>query len=37
MNKNLRKLIRRMLWIIRKDAKIMKIVYNNELKKHNVK
>ena len=36
MNKNLRKLIRRMLWIIRKDAKIMKIIYNNELKKYNV-
>ena len=36
MNKNLRKLIRRMLWIIRKDAKIMKRIYNNELKKYNV-
>ena len=32
MNKNLIKLIRRMLWIIKKDAKIMKIIYNKELK-----
>ena len=36
MNKNLRKLIRKMLWIIRHDAKIMKIIYNKELKKYNV-
>ena len=32
MNKNLIKLIRRMLWIIKKDAKIMKIIHNKELK-----
>ena len=36
MNKNLRKLIRKTLWVIRKDAKIMKIIYNKELKKYNV-
>ena len=30
------KLIRKMLWIIKKDAKIMKIIYNKELKKYNV-
>ena len=28
----LKKLIKRMLWIIRKDALIQKIIYNNELK-----
>ena len=26
------KLIKKMLWIIKKDAKIMKILYNKELK-----
>ena len=30
------KLIKKMLWIINKDAKIMKIIYNKELKKYNV-
>ena len=30
------KLIKKMLWIIRIDAKIMKIIYNKELKKYNV-
>ena len=28
--------IKRMLFIIRKDAKIMKIIYNKELKSYNV-
>ena len=36
MSKKLIKLIRRMLWIIRKDALIQKIIYNNELKIYNV-
>ena len=30
------KLIKKMLWIIKKDAKIMKIIYNKELLKYNV-
>ena len=30
------KLITKMLWVIRIDAKIMKIIYNKELKKYNV-
>ena len=30
------KLIKKMLWVIRIDAKIMKIIYNKELKKYNV-
>ena len=30
------KLIKKMLWIIRIDSKIMKIIYNKELKKYNV-
>ena len=36
MNKKLKKLIKRMLYIIRKDAIIQKIIYNKELKKYNV-
>ena len=36
MNKKLKKLIKRMLWVIRKDALIQKIIYNKELKKYNV-
>ena len=36
MNKKLIKLIRKLLWIIKHDAKIMKIIYNNELKIYNV-
>ena len=36
MNKKLKKLIKRMLWVIRKDAIIQKIIYNKELKKYNV-
>ena len=34
--KKFMKLIKKMLWIIKKDAKIMKIIYNKELKKYNV-
>ena len=30
------KLIKKMLWVIKKDAKIMKIIYNKELKKYSV-
>ena len=29
------KLIKKMLWIIKKDKRIMKIIYNKELKKYN--
>ena len=36
MNKKLKKLIKKMLWVIKRDAKIMKIIYNKELKKYNV-
>ena len=36
MSKKLIKLIRRMLWVINYDAKIMKIIYNKELKIYNV-
>lgn len=36
MNKNLRKLIKKLLWIIKHDAKIMKIIYNKEFKIYNV-
>ena len=34
--KKFMKLIKKMLWIIKKEAKIMKIIYNKELKKYNV-
>ena len=30
------KLIKKMLWIIKKDKRIMKIIFNKELKKYNV-
>ena len=30
------KLIKKMLWVIKKDKRIMKIIYNKELKKYNV-
>ena len=36
MNKSLIKLIRKMLWVIKHDAKIMKIIYNKELKIYNL-
>ena len=36
MDKKLKKLIRKMLWVIKKDALIQKIIYNKELKKYNV-
>ena len=36
MNKKLKKLIKKMLCVIKRDAKIMKIIYNKELKKYNV-
>ena len=30
------KLIKKMLWVIKKDKRIMKIIFNKELKKYNV-